>query len=128
MRLTVITTLCGFALLLAGGAFAGDSDHGGDIHFAKPVAGVLFSHDLHVDEMGLECDSCHEALFDYEAGAAEARDDFTMASLAEGNYCGACHDGDTAFSSETRCATCHEGVKGYRKAKGLLNADASVHH
>jgi len=121
MRLFFICLICGLVLLIAGYGFAGDVDHGGDIHFKKPVVGVLFSHALHVDELGLECDSCHDGLFEYEAGAAEAKDDFTMKSLAEGNYCGACHDGSTAFSSETRCADCHEGVKGYKRALGLVN-------
>ena len=42
-----------------------------------------------------------------------------MASLYEGNYCGACHDGDTAFASNTRCTACHIGVNGYERLKRL---------
>lgn len=121
MRFVIICLSCFLLLAVAMDHPARAVDHGGDIHFSKPVTGVLFSHARHVDELGLECDACHEGLFAYEAGAAEANDDFTMKSLAEGNYCGACHDGDTAFSSETRCASCHEGVKGYKRALGLVN-------
>ncbi|TYO96637.1 c(7)-type cytochrome triheme protein [Geothermobacter ehrlichii] len=127
MRLFITCLTCGLFLLLAGSCLADEADHGGDIHFKQPVTGVLFSHALHVEELGLECDSCHEGLFAFEAGVAEANGDFTMASLAEGNYCGACHDGDTAFSSETRCAVCHEGVKGYKRALGLVNDSGHGH-
>ncbi|GAB4556312.1 MAG: hypothetical protein Tsb0017_10020 [Geothermobacteraceae bacterium] len=110
---------------VAGSSLAGD--HGGDIYFTKPVKSVLFSHDVHVDQLGFDCESCHDGLFEYEAGAAEQSDDFTMESLYQGNYCGACHDGDTAFASNTRCATCHVGVKGYLRAKGESESGSSHH-
>jgi len=109
-------------LALIGGAFQfgtqswaeEDEEHGGVIIFTKPVKAVVFDHQYHLD-MGMECDSCHEDLFEYAAGTAEENDDFTMKSLYEGKYCGACHDGETAFASNTRCAVCHIGVKGYNR-------------
>lgn len=75
----------------------------------KPVPRVTFSHKVHTMDAGLECDSCHDDLFEMEAGAVEEKDDFTMASFTDGNYCGACHDGDTAFSTNSydRCSDCH---------------------
>ena len=77
------------------------------IEFTKPVAGVNFSHKVHTMDAGLECDSCHDEIFQMEAGAAEAAGDYTMKSLYEGKYCGACHDGDTAFASDSTCTSCH---------------------
>ena len=82
-----------------------------DIVWNSPVQGAFFSHKIHTMDMELECDECHDELFEMEAGAAEANDDFTMASMAEGNYCGACHDGSTAFSSDSQCASCHMAPK-----------------
>lgn len=94
-------------------------DSGGDIHFQKPVIGVLFSHKAHVEDAGLDCESCHDDLFEMEAGVAEEQPDFNMLALSEGRYCGACHDGEMAFSSSTRCASCHIGAIGYRRALGI---------
>jgi len=78
--------------------------------WVKPVESVIFDHKVHTVEAGLSCDSCHDDLFEMEAGAAEEDEQFTMATLYEGGYCGACHDGDTAFASDTRCTACHIGV------------------
>jgi c(7)-type cytochrome triheme protein len=88
------------------------------IIWTKPVKGVVFYHKTHTMDAGLSCDMCHDTLFEMAAGAAEQKADFTMASLYKGKYCGACHDGQMAFASNTRCATCHVGVKGYNKLTG----------
>ncbi|MBV5317383.1 MAG: hypothetical protein JZU50_06210 [Desulfobulbaceae bacterium] len=69
----------------------------------------MFSHSTHAIKAGLTCDSCHPDLFDRKRGSAKAKGDYTMASLDAGKYCGACHDGKTAFNTtgpET-CKTCH---------------------
>jgi hypothetical protein len=50
-----------------------------------------------------------------KAGQAESRDDFTMAAFEQGKYCGACHDGSLAFSSNTRCTWCHIGVREHKR-------------
>lgn len=89
---------------------------GGEILYTEPVKSVIFSHKVHVEAFG--CESCHDGLFKMEALAAQKADDFTMESLYQGMYCGVCHDGDTAFASDTQCATCHLGVKGYNKLMG----------
>lgn len=86
--------------------------HGGDILYTKPVDTVRFSHQVHVEKRELPCDLCHARLFSMQAGAAQEKTDFTMKSLMEGNYCGACHNGIMAFASNTRCGDCHTGVKG----------------
>lgn len=106
-------------------AFASDSQCAschllpeGPIVWTKPVKAVIFKHETHTEEMGLDCESCHSDFFLMQAGAAQEKDDFTMESLYEGNYCGACHDGSTAFASNTRCTSCHIGVRGYARLMG----------
>ncbi|WP_210534597.1 c(7)-type cytochrome triheme domain-containing protein [Thermosulfurimonas marina] len=85
------------------------------IIFTKPLKAVLFDHKIHVEEAGLSCEDCHEEVFPMEAGATQENEDFNMESLYNGNYCGTCHDGETAFASNTRCATCHIGVMGWKR-------------
>lgn len=93
------------------------------IVWVKPVKSVVFDHKVHTMEGGLDCDSCHDDIFEMEAGVAEENEDFTMETLYEGGYCGACHDGSTAFASDTRCTACHIGVRGHAR---LLGADAAT--
>jgi c(7)-type cytochrome triheme protein len=88
------------------------------IVWTKPVKAVIFEHKTHSQDIGLDCESCHDDLFVMRAGAAEEADDFVMAALYDGKYCGACHDGNTAFASNTRCTTCHIGVRGYARMTG----------
>lgn len=88
------------------------------IVWTKPVKAVVFNHKTHTMDQELDCESCHDDLFQMEAGAAEEEEDFTMESLYDGNYCGACHDGGTAFASNTRCTSCHIGVRGYARLIG----------
>lgn len=113
--------ILGTILLLVIAAPLWADDAGGDIHYDKPVVGVIFSHNVHVEEAGMDCESCHDDLFEMEARAVQEEPDFTMLALSEGRYCGACHDGEMAFSSSIRCASCHEGAIGYRRALGLNN-------
>jgi len=128
-RILLFMVLGGF--LLAGAVLHADdsqtaaSDYDEDTYgpeapivWTKPVEAVEFQHKIHTMEAGLDCDSCHDDIFEMEAGAAEENEDFTMASLYEGNYCGACHDGSTAFASDTRCTACHIGVRGHARMMG----------
>lgn len=85
------------------------------IIWVKPVKSVIFEHKTHTMDAGLDCASCHDDLFEMASGAAEEKDDFTMASIYQGKYCGACHDGATAFNANTRCASCHIGVRGHER-------------
>lgn len=84
----------------------------------KPVKSVVFDHKVHTKGQGLECDSCHDELFAQEAGAAQEKEDFTMETLYKGGYCGACHDGSTAFASNKRCTSCHIGARGKARLVG----------
>ncbi len=89
------------------------------IIFTKPVKAVVFDHKLHVEDNGLDCESCHDDPFEMAAGTAEENKDFTMKALYQGKYCGQCHDGESAFASNTRCTLCHIGVKGYNRMTGV---------
>lgn len=89
------------------------------IIFTKPVKAVIFEHKIHVDEMGYGCGSCHSELFKMHIGDAETTPDkFVMDALYKGEYCGACHNGDDAFASDTKCTTCHIGVMGFDRLMG----------
>jgi c(7)-type cytochrome triheme protein len=94
--------------------------HGSDmkqpktIVFTVPVKAVVFDHEAHTLDLGLECSECHSKLFKMKLGDAEQQpESFVMEALYKGKYCGACHNGDEAFASNTRCTTCHIGVKGF---------------
>lgn len=130
--------LIGFALLLfsvgllyASGAVEEEYDEdtygpADSIVWVKPVRSVVFDHKVHTMGAELDCDSCHDDLFEMEAGVAEENDDFTMETLYEGGYCGSCHDGSTSFASNTRCTACHIGVRGHARLLG--GADEKKDH
>lgn len=86
---------------------------GGPIVFIKPVRAVIFEHKFHLSQK-FNCETCHPDLFVKKAGTVEEKEDFTMESFRQGKYCGKCHNGHIAFSSETRCNWCHIGVQGYK--------------
>jgi c(7)-type cytochrome triheme protein len=81
----------------------------------QPVKGVVFDHKIHTMDMELDCDSCHDEIFEMEAGTAQENEDFTMETIYDGEYCGSCHDGGDAFDANTRCTTCHIGVRGVKR-------------
>ena len=64
-----------------------------------PPPPAQFSHLLH----GVyRCYACHPALFPQNPQA------FSHADMAEGRFCGACHDGQEAVAVTTmRCEGCH---------------------
>lgn len=115
------------ALFVFAGTVSGEEAYDEDTYgpeapivWTQPVKAVVFEHKIHTMGAGLECDSCHDdGMFEMEAGNAEQKDDFTMAALYDGKYCGACHDGEMAFASNTRCTTCHIGVTGYNQLMGI---------
>ena len=80
----------------------------GDIVFARKVPGAddfppaVFPHWLH--RMQFKCYVCHEAVFQMKAGANSV----TMDAIQQGKYCGACHNGKTAFAPMfEHCSRCH---------------------
>ncbi len=73
-----------------------------NVEFRNPATGVtVFSHKVHTAMF--KCDECHNGIF--TAGKEAVR--HTMADMAKGKSCGACHDGSTAFSVKDSCAKCH---------------------
>lgn len=78
---------------------------GGDIVFEVKKAGnVTFSHERHVDGLGLKCTDCHDALY-----VAKGKDKpVAMAQMQKGQSCGACHNGKKAFDVKGDCSNCHK--------------------
>jgi c(7)-type cytochrome triheme protein len=86
-------------------SFAGAKVGGGDIVFqAAKTGSVTFSHDSHVEGVGLKCTDCHDALFTTSAKHKKA----SMAQMRKGESCGACHNGGKAFSVKESCKNCHK--------------------
>jgi c(7)-type cytochrome triheme protein len=80
---------------------------GGEIIFeVKKEGNVIFSHDSHVDSIGLKCTDCHDSLF----LTKERHRKVTMAEMGKGQSCGACHNGKKAFDVKARanCDNCHK--------------------
>ena len=74
---------------------------------------VVFPHWFH--RIRFRCKVCHGDLgFAFEAGGNQ----IDMVKIIDGQYCGACHDGDVAWSIEN-CELCHSGQP---------NTPTQVHH
>ena len=74
----------------------------GPITYTMPgFAPVNFNHSFH--GMAFSCDKCHEEPWKMEAHATK----MTMSQMYQGQFCGACHNGQTAFAA-TSCAGCHK--------------------
>jgi len=65
---------------------------------------------------GYKCESCHPSLFQKKKGSAK----MTMDLLNQGKFCGACHDGNTAFSTSNpkKCHECHKTKNKHHDKKG----------
>lgn len=64
---------------------------------------VVFPHWFH--RIRFRCKVCHADLgFKFQAGG----NDINMLKIIDGEYCGACHNGDIAWSVEN-CDLCHSG-------------------
>ena len=69
---------------------------------------VVFPHWFH--RIRFRCKVCHADLgFKFQAGG----NDIDMLKIIEGEYCGACHDGNIAWSVEN-CDLCHSGLPGQK--------------
>ena len=67
---------------------------------------VVFPHWFH--RIRFTCKVCHADLgFKFKAGG----NDITMGKIVDGQFCGACHNGEIAWSVEN-CNVCHSGVAG----------------
>lgn len=67
---------------------------------------AVFPHWFH--RIRFRCKVCHADLgFKFKAGGNE----INMVKIIDGQYCGACHNGDIAWSVEN-CNLCHSGKPG----------------
>jgi c(7)-type cytochrome triheme protein len=67
---------------------------------------VVFPHWFH--RIRFRCKVCHAELgFKMRVGG----NDFSMSGIVEGNFCGACHNGDIAWAVD-KCDMCHSGKRG----------------
>jgi len=67
---------------------------------------VVFPHWFH--RMRFRCKVCHADLgFKFKAGGNE----INMVKIIDGQFCGACHNGEIAWSPEN-CNLCHSGKPG----------------
>ena len=67
---------------------------------------VVFPHWFH--RIRFRCKVCHADLgFKFQAGG----NDISMLKIIDGEYCGACHNGNVAWSVEN-CNLCHSGKFG----------------
>ena len=72
------------------------------------VRPVVFSHWFH--RIRYRCNVCHgELKIEMRAGANQ----MTMDEISDGKFCGACHNGEIAWSTEN-CDLCHSGKTGIK--------------
>lgn len=73
---------------------------------AAEMRPAVFPHWFH--RIRFNCSVCHADLgFKFGAG----KNEITMAKIIEGEFCGACHNGEIAWSIEN-CDVCHSGIAG----------------
>ena len=105
-RMALYVALAAAALTLLPYAYVSAVD--GDIVFKRrgemsvEIPPALFPHWVH--RTRFRCYVCHTAIFEMKAGANPV----TMDAIGQGKFCGACHNGKTAFAPafET-CIRCH---------------------
>jgi len=72
------------------------------------VRPVIFPHWFH--RIRFNCKTCHADLgFKFKAGGNE----INMLKIINGDYCGACHNGEKAWPLEN-CELCHTGKPGMK--------------
>jgi c(7)-type cytochrome triheme protein len=97
------------ALILALFAVAPTSAEYGDIVInnysdAAGMRPVVFPHWFH--RVRFRCKVCHADLgFQFKAGGNQ----IDMLKIIDGQFCGACHNGQLAWSAEN-CNLCHSGI------------------
>jgi len=101
-----------FSIVVLGGVLALDAsgeygdvvlNHRSEIEGMRPV---VFPHWFH--RIRFQCRVCHSELgFEMKVGATRP----TMNEITSGAFCGACHDGEMAWSVDN-CGLCHSAVPG----------------
>ena len=106
-RFAVFGLLAGLAMLVITPAKAEYADviinNYADAAGMRPV---VFPHWFH--RIRFRCKVCHADLgFKFKAGGNK----ITMAKIINGQFCGACHNGQISWSVEN-CNMCHSGIPG----------------
>ena len=106
-RFAVLGLLAGLAMLAITPAKAEYADviinNYADAAGMRPV---VFPHWFH--RIRFRCKVCHADLgFKFKAGGNK----ITMAKIIDGKFCGACHNGQIAWSV-ANCNMCHSGIPG----------------
>jgi len=70
-------------------------------------APVRFNHFGH-QAQNPDCRICHDILFKMERSSTDINNLLNSKSMADGKYCGACHNGERTFSVKDNCAACHK--------------------
>jgi len=70
------------------------------------MAPVIYPHWFH--RIRFQCSVCHVDL-EFKTGAGQSG--ITMDKISQGEYCGACHNGEIAWSVDN-CDLCHSGKAG----------------
>ena len=106
----ILSSLALSFVLLTGGLFSTDAQaEYGDIvlnNFSDDngIRPVVFPHWFH--RMRYACKACHSDIgFPFKAGGSNAN----MLTIINGEYCGACHNGQIAWSVEN-CDLCHSAL------------------
>ena len=101
----VVAALVGFLAVVVAQKAMAQAKGPADYTFSAGAQGnVVYSHQFHLSK-NLKCTDCHTKIFKMAKPAA-----FTMADMNKGEYCGACHDGQKAFSVKdaANCSKCHK--------------------
>ena len=98
------------ALILAASISIGKAEYGDVLinNFSESAGmrPVVFPHWFH--RIRFRCKVCHADIgFKMQAGGNQ----INMLKIIDGEYCGACHNGEVAWSVET-CDLCHSGTPG----------------
>ena len=101
MRKLAAMTAC---IVLTAAGVASAAVGGGNITMKNKGGDVVFSHELHVEGVQLECTQCHEKLY----LSVKQHSAVSMKQMQQGKSCGACHNGKKAFSVKGSCAQCHK--------------------
>ena len=70
------------------------------------MAPVIYPHWFH--RIRFQCSVCH---VDLEFKTAAGQNGITMDKISQGEFCGACHNGEIAWSVDN-CDLCHSGKAG----------------
>ena len=89
----------------------------------KGATDVTFSHDVHIAKTGGKCRSCHNS----PAFSGKTRG-VTMAEMAKGRTCGACHNDKQAFTVAGNCGRCHKGMTPREITFKVKAGDAAFSH